>query len=288
MGWNPPSGSRCQGVREGRRAGISCACFEDVQTKDGLWARAEGPEPVWPLSWNGQGRGGAAHPGRAWWGPAGGTLPCGAFGRGALDRRALPPGQLGAPAAATATLWAPSWGLLVMISQTLHLGLPKSLSVTSAAPSPTVTPDPGREGASPGALASDRSPSQMPRWGRGCQERCPRGSSSSCPHAAAVQQTRLVLGAVNSYTHVVPPFTELMRSQRWGPLPGGTRAYERTGQDGAMGSRDSAVGRRVGAGAEPPGDCPLSLPVRTALCPNGPVSPRPAAGSQHHPPPRRW
>lgn len=142
----------------------------------------------------------------------------------------------------------------------LHLGLPKSLSVTSAAPSPTVTPDPGREGASPGALAPDRSPSQLPRWGRGCQERCPRGSSSSCPHSAAVQQTRLVLGAVNSYTHVVPPFTELMRSQRWGPLPGGTRAYERTGQDGAMGSRDSAVGRRVGAGAEPP----RGLPTLTA------------------------
>lgn len=177
MGWNPPSGSRCQGVREGRRAGISCACFEDVQTKNGLWAREEGPESVWPLSRNGQGRGGAAHPGRAWWGPAGGTLPCGAFGR------AGSPGQESAPSRpAGSTPCGDGHPLGALLGPAgddfpdpyLHLGLPKSLSVTSAAPSPTVTPDPGREGASPGALAPDGSPSQLPRWGRGCQERCPQ------------------------------------------------------------------------------------------------------------------
>lgn len=199
----------------------------------------------------------------------GGRCPAGpSGGQGAPDRRALPPGQLGAPPAATATLWAPSWGLLVMISQTPTCTWvsPRVCQLPQLPPLPrSPLTQAGRVLALGHLLLMGHLPSCP--GGEGAARRgAPRGSSSSCPPSAAVQQTRLVSGAVNSYTHVVPPFTELMRSQRWGPLPGGTRAYEWTGQDGATESRDSAVGRRVGAGTEPPG----GLSILTA-CEDSPV-----------------
>ena len=217
-----------------------------------------------------------------------GDVARGAFGQGAPGGRALPPGQLGAPLRRRPPSGRPPGAGGVMVSQTSNCAW-VSPGACQLPQLPALPPSPLTQAGRVSALghlltppqATDRSPCQLPRWGRGCQERCPQKFFQQLPPFCRSSANPPCVGRCQHLHTRGPPFPELMLSQRWGPLPGGTRAYEQTGQDGAVGSRDSAVGRRVGARTEPPGDCPFSLPVRTALCPNGPARPRPAAGSQH-------